>query len=330
MGSLLGLGGGWLGTWIPAQLAPTTTERDLILQTGRRMLLVAVISIGILFLLIKVLSGGATYLIAWGLWFVSFQAYVVIESIRLARGVQRIRQNAGPTAKPNPAAMRTGFDAVASRYRGRVYRSRAFLFGLPLIDVNVSDPSTVIGPDSKGQVPKVARGWIAVGDDARGIILAVGSTARGFVALGGRALGVVSVGGVAVGLVAIGGLGVGIFAIGGLGLGVYAIGGLAIGWQGAAGGGAIAWDTAVGGFAMARHAAVGGAAFARDFALGGGGSASHFNDDAAKAALLAHPLKLGMDWSVAHMNWLRVAILVIALLIPGAMLPLMYRRKRGI
>jgi zinc protease len=269
-------------------------------------------------------------LIAWGVWFILFQAYILIESIQLAQRVQRIRQNAGPTAEPNLAALRTGLNTVASQHRGRVFRSRAFLFGLPLIDVNVSDPSTAIGPESRGQCPKVARGWIAIGDDARGIILAVGSTARGFIAIGGRSLGVVSIGGVAVGLVAIGGLGAGIFAIGGLGLGFYAIGGLAIGWQGAAGGGAIAWDTAVGGFAMARHAAVGGGAFARDFALGGGGSASHFNDDAAKAALLSHPLKLGMDWSVAHMNWLRVAILAIALLIPGAMLPLMYRHKRGI
>jgi zinc protease len=330
LGSLLGLGGGWLGTWIPAQMAPTTTERDLILQAGRRMLLVSVISIGILFLLIKAFAGGSTYLIAWGGWFISFQAYILIETIRLARCVKRIRENAGPTAVPNPATMRTGFDAVASRYRGRVFTSRALLFGLPLIDVNVTDPRAPGRPVANGQIPRIARGWIAIGDDARGIILAVGSTARGFIAVGGRSLGVVSIGGVAVGLVAIGGLGVGIFAIGGLGLGFYAIGGLAIGWQGAAGGGAIAWDTAVGGFAMARHAAVGGGAFARDFALGGGGSASHFNDDAAKAALLSHPLKLGMDWSVAHMNWLRVAILAIALLIPGAMLPLMYRHKRGI
>jgi hypothetical protein len=79
---------------------------------------------------------------------------------------------------------------------------------------------------------------------------------------------------------------------------------------------------------MARHGAVGGGAFASDFALGGGGSAAHFNDDAAKAALLAHPLKVGMNWSMVHINSLRAAIFAVAFLIPGAMYPLKYRRER--
>ncbi len=51
-------------------MAPTTTERDLILRAGRRMLLVSVISIGFLFLLIKAFAGGSAYLIAWVVWFI--------------------------------------------------------------------------------------------------------------------------------------------------------------------------------------------------------------------------------------------------------------------
>lgn len=334
LGSLVGLGGGWLGTWIPAQLAPTITERDLILRTGKRMLLVSVIWLGILLLVIKAFAGGAGYLIAFGISFVAFQAYVLVESIRLAQAVKRIRQNADPTAKPNPAALRTGVNVLASRYRGRVYRSRASLLGLPLIDVNVSDPGGAgdpMKPSSNGPVRKVARGWIAIGDDARGIILAVGSTtARGFIAVGGRALGVVSFGGLAIGLIAVGGLAVGGLALGGLGVGAIAVGGLGIGWQ-AAGGGAIAWDTAGGGLAIARHAAWGGAGgtvYAHDYAVGFSGSAAHFNDDAAKAVLLTHPLKLAMDWSMAHVNWLRVTIFAAGFGLPVAMLPLMYRRER--
>ena len=98
---------------------------------------------------------------------------------------------------------------------------------------------------------RVARGWIAIGDDARGILLAIGSTARGLVALGGRAFGVVSFGGLALGLVAFGGLGLGVLGIGGLGAGVYAFGGGAVGWR-AAGGLAIGWDIACGGGAIRR------------------------------------------------------------------------------
>jgi zinc protease len=335
LGSLLGLGGAWLGTWVPAQLAPTTTERDVILRTGRRMLIFSVIWLGTLLLAIKAFAGGASYLIAFGILVVAFEAYVLIESIRLAQAVKRIRQNASPAAEPNPAAMRTGMNALASRYQGRVFRSRAALFGLPLIDVNVSDPGGSSGSSSQnsdGKLPRIARGWIAIGDHARGIILAIGSnTARGFFALGGRTVGVVSVGGLAVGLVAVGGLAVGVLALGGLSAGAIAVGGLGIGWQ-AAGGGAIAWDTAGGGLAIAHHAAFGGAggtAYAHDYALGFQGSATHFNDEAAKAALVAHPLKLGMDWSLAHINWLRVAIFAVAFGAPVAMLPLMYRRERG-
>ena len=58
--------------------------------------------------------------------------------------------------------------------------------------------------------------------------------------------------------------------------------------------------------------AIGGAAFASDFAVGGDGSAAHFNDDAARAVLLVHPLKLGMDWCVANMRWVQAVILAAA------------------
>ncbi len=135
---------------------------------------------------------------------------------------------------------------------------------------------------------RVARGWIAIGDDARGIVLAIGSTARGLVALGGRAFGVVSFGGLALGLVAIGGVGLGVLGIGGLGAGVYAFGGGAVGWR-SAGGLAAGWDFACGGAAFAGHAAIGGAAIARDYAVGGAAHARHANDQAARGVVLDHP-----------------------------------------
>ena len=223
---------------------------------------------------------------------------------------------------------------MTSRYRGRVWQSKATLFGLPLIDINVSDPgssSGSCGPNSKRPPHKIARGWIAIGDDVRGVVLAIGSIARGFIAVGGCALGGLSFGGLAVGVVAVGGLALGGLTLGGVGLGVYAIGGMAVGWQ-AAGGLAIARDVAVGGLAIADHAAFGGAggtAYARDYALGFQGSAAHFNDDAAKTVLLAHPLKLVMDWTMAHMTRIRFAMFAVAFVPWMAILPLMYRPKRA-
>ena len=225
---------------------------------------------------------------------VTFWAYIAVECVRLAREVgPHPRRARVRTTLPNETALRTGWTAMADRIGDRVYRSEATLLGLPLIDINFSAPMPPgVGKPPGSSAPdggrRVARGWIAIGDDARGILLAIGSTARGLVALGGRAFGVVSFGGLALGLVAFGGLGLGVLGIGGLGAGVYAFGGGAVGWR-AAGGLAVGWDIACGGGAFARHAALGGAAIARDYAVGGDARARHANDEAARAVLLDHP-----------------------------------------
>ena len=293
LGTLGGLLGGWLGTWVPAQAAPTRRERDAILCAGWRMFLVSVVFIAALYWLIYAFAGKPSYLIAWGGWMVAFWAYLAVECFRLAREVKHIRAEQDPDDVPNETALRAGWTAMAARFGDRVYRSEATLLGLPLIDINLSAPTPPEGGKPSGSPTpdggrRVARGWIAIGDDARGILLAVGSTARGLVALGGRAFGVVSFGGLALGLVAFGGLGLGVLGIGGLGAGVYAFGGGAVGWR-SAGGLAIGWDLACGGGAFAWHAAIGGAAIARDYAVGGDARARHANDEAARVVLLDHP-----------------------------------------
>jgi hypothetical protein len=223
----------------------------------------------------------------------AYWAYLAVVCVRLSREVRRIRAQADPNDLPNETVLRAHWAAKAARQRERVYRSEATLFGLPLIDINFGAPK----PPGKDDLPdlsdpdggrRVARGWIAIGDDARGLLLAIGGSARGLIALGGRAIGVVSFGGLALGLVAFGGLGLGVLGIGGLGAGVYAFGGGAVGWR-AAGGLAVGWDIACGGAAVAQHAALGGAAVARDYALGGAAHARHANDEAARGVLLHHP-----------------------------------------
>jgi hypothetical protein len=104
---------------------------------------------------------------------------------------------------------------------GKRYRSKATLFGLPVIAV-------AVGPKD-GEMRGHAKGIIAIGDIATGGI-ALGGMARGVVAVGGMAVGVFAFGGAAVGLIsATGGMAVGGMAVGGGAVGVLATGGGAAG-----------------------------------------------------------------------------------------------------
>jgi hypothetical protein len=115
--------------------------------------------------------------------------------------------------------------------QGVDYRSKATLFGLPLLHVTSGlDPQT-------GRV-RVAKGIIAIGDRAQGVV-AFGGVAMGGFAFGGLAMGVFAFGGCALGLIAFGGLAIALFAaLGGGAIAPIAIGGGAVGFL-AFGGGAI-------------------------------------------------------------------------------------------
>src|SRR5687767_13125744 len=89
---------------------------------------------------------------------------------------------------------------------GKRYRSKATLFGLPVINI-------AVGPKNGERYGK-AKGIIAIGD-----------VATGGIAIGGMSFGVVAVGGMSIGICAVGGLGVGLLA----GLGGAAVGALAAG-----------------------------------------------------------------------------------------------------
>ena len=115
------------------------------------------------------------------------------------------------------------------------YRSRFTVLGLPLIHVSAG-----------GGRASVAKAWIAVGDVAVGLLVAVG----------GVTIAPLSIGSCAIGLLAIGVCAAGSLAVGGLSLGVWSFGGLAFGWQ-AFGACAIGWNAAAGGVALARHVVLG-------------------------------------------------------------------------
>ena len=82
-----------------------------------------------------------------------------------------------------------------------------------------------IGPDpGANEIRGYARGFIAIGDDATGVI-AIGWVAKGLVAIGGCAIGCFAFGVLSIGAVlAAGGLALGSLAFGGVALGGVAIG----------------------------------------------------------------------------------------------------------
>ena len=119
--------------------------------------------------------------------------------------------------------------APAYLQAGKRYRSKATLFGLPVIHI-------AFGPKD-GELRGRAKGIIAIGDIATGFI-ALGGLARGLVAVGGFAFGGFAIGGMAIGLfTAIAGMAVGGMALGGMAVGILATGGGAVGFM-AQGGGA--------------------------------------------------------------------------------------------
>jgi RNA polymerase sigma factor (sigma-70 family) len=129
------------------------------------------------------------------------------------------------------------------------YRSRATLFGWPLVHIRLGDRFDVL----RGPV----KAWIAVG----------GSHAVGLLfAWGGLAVAPICLGGITIGIVPFGAIALGVFSFGAASAGVWAYGGAAIGWQVFCGCG-LAW-----------HSAVGGIVAARDFALGGIGRAAEMNN----------------------------------------------------
>jgi tRNA A-37 threonylcarbamoyl transferase component Bud32 len=113
---------------------------------------------------------------------------------------------------------------------GYEYRSRATIFGWPLVHI-------ATGIDPMTGRKRVAKGIIAIGGIAVGG-LAFGGCAIGVVALGGVGIGLFAFGGMTIGLLmAFGGGAIGGLAVGGGALGIIAVGGGAVGYY-ATGGGA--------------------------------------------------------------------------------------------
>ncbi len=95
------------------------------------------------------------------------------------------------------------------------YKSKASLFGIPLVHINV------------GFGIRRAKGIIAVGTVATGLV-SLGAISLGLLAFGAIAAGLLAIGAFALGGLTFGGFSVGVIAIGGIAVGVYSIGGISL------------------------------------------------------------------------------------------------------
>ena len=182
----------------------------------------------------------------------------------IARVQNRIRKEEG---KNRPFSL-------SQRYE---YRSPVVFLGLPLVHI-------LFNAEENGK-PMAARGWVAIGTRAYGILYAAG-----VVSVGG-----ISCGATAIGIIAIGGSSIGLFSFGGFALGFAAMGGASIGYM-AIGGGAIGWLAASGGAAVARH-----------FAVGGGVIAQHANDHPANVFMQTNPFFRNahiLFWTLIWFCWI--------------------------
>lgn len=282
-GGLGGLGGAWIGTHLPAELAPTETERQLLKVRGRETFRIALIYTVVIIASVVIfqlwIRNVVLYLAIFAITQIVFFIVIALKAIQIQKEIKAIREKFKPEDDPNTSTLRQRFPILNRKYRGRKFTSQWTFGGWPLVDIQFSDPTT------NGTMPlnSTARGWIAIGDRAVGLI-----------AIGGIAVGGVAFGGLAVGGFAFGGGAIGVLSIGGGALGVIALGGGAIGWQ-AAGGVALAINKAFGGAAIAWHFAAGGYALAHDLATGGGGGAAAFNTPEAKQLMEEFWMKRAMD-----------------------------------
>lgn len=249
LGPALGIICGYLGIRIGLKKACTPEERALIFRYGRITLAaVAVFLVSLLsfeFFAARFWKEHLVMLIVSGLsiTFV-YGAFIFVSAWRFNRAFIKMREDG---RQLRPEAYRAESLPLVWEYR-----SRAKLFGIPLVHCK--------GGKLPGQKMKPAVGWIAFGEVAYGILYASGGFAVGTISIGGASIGILSFGGFGLGLLAFGGMAIGGVAVGGAAIGLIASGGFAVGW----------------------HAALGGAALAREFALGGGAVAHHANDDMAR------------------------------------------------
>lgn len=246
LGPVVGLAGAWLGVRASLQATRTPRERRFAIRQVKLMVVGVVLFSGgfVAYLLtaVKAWHVHPTVFTLLGIMIpLLYTLWIIWMAGRYNREMRRIRDE---ERQRYPGLFSETDSATGTSFRE--YRSRWQFLGVPLVHVCTGT--------SPGEKPVSAKGWIAIGDRAFGILFAAGGVAVGGISAGGVAVGVLAVGGVSLGLLALGGFALGGLAIGGAAVGLLAVGGMATGWIGAQGAVAVAQEFALGGQALAQHA----------------------------------------------------------------------------
>jgi RNA polymerase sigma factor (sigma-70 family) len=324
LGGIVGIGGGALGTWASWSTARYQSQRDMI-RRQTRIYSVAFCIFMLPFLAMMLgwrprqLLGAEGYLIAHAIWMAVFMVANVIwivHGIRQYTKITNRAQAAGAIELP-PTPARTWF----AQWEGRRWMSQRTLLGRPLVHIAFADPASEMPGQLRG-IPRTARGWVAIGDHARGVLLAIGNTAVGPIAIGTMSFGIISVGVVSGGLFSLGVVSIAALALGVVSLGGWSIAGaIAVGYLAAA-----PW-------AVGWHAAKGAVAVAFHYADGAKAIAMHAGDGAAKQYFASSEFfrraANSFEWAVLkdHQPYLRWSFLIV-LVVTFSLLRLVYRRKQ--
>jgi RNA polymerase sigma factor (sigma-70 family) len=235
LGPILGILGGYLGAKASIENTESPRERQFMVKLSwiaAGLAIAFTVALSLLTFNAKGLISSHPALFVGSL-IILITGYVAVLFALIARSNRRQQQIRREEASKRGVSE---FASAGKISKGFEYRSNMTLLGLPLIHVKLGN--------ALGQGRGPAKGWIAIGDTAVGILFAAGGVAVGGVALGGLSLGVVSIAGAAFGAL----------ALGGWAMGLLACGGGAVGWFAAFGGLAVAHDYALGGLAIAQHA----------------------------------------------------------------------------
>jgi hypothetical protein len=237
-GPLTGFLSGYLGYKMSMDAAASEPERGFI---KRLYALLTVFIVAPLLILLLAVSGKSLVIshprLFTGVLLAAVNSWIPATGLLIIWMRRRLRELTGSTATQAARRPRSTFE----------YRSKASLFGLPLIHIRLGATWT-----SQGDAVKA---WIAIADDlAIGGLFAFGGTAIAPLCFGGFALGGVVFGGFGAGILCYAGFGIGAWVVGGMISGIMAVGGCAFGWKAALGGIAIAQQFSLGGVALAAHA----------------------------------------------------------------------------
>ncbi len=287
-GPLIGLLGGYLGFRAGFDRAESDRERHFLVRSFR-------ITTGIILLMTVAFIVTVQAAQSWAPtnWAKAF-AWTLVGSLTFTFGISGISMalNRRWSQLRAEEALKRG--SVPEKGCGFEWESSQRFLGIPWVSIRLN---------GRGPKGRPAVGWIAIGDIAVGLLVAVGGMSFGTVSIGGLALGTVALGGMSVGALSIGGVGIGYYCFGGMALGVMASGGLAVGVQ-----------VAFGGMAVAVHAAQGGLAIARDLAVGGSAHALHANDAIAREALAQSSFIQRALWLNRNAHWLQLLVLIPSLI----------------